>query len=98
MQNICGSTRTGSKIMVEASEVPREEASEVANEVVDYYVMEWLVAVWLHRFPLRSLPVGSGNQGKVEVSGMIFSVAVRCDSCIERGMIGAAWETMMNAP
>ena len=36
LQNICGSTRTGSKIMVEA----REEASEVANEVVDYYVME----------------------------------------------------------
>jgi len=71
LQNICGSTRTGSKITVEAS----EEASEEANEVVDYYVMEWLVAVWLHRFPLRSLPVGSGNQGKVEVSGMIFSVA-----------------------
>jgi hypothetical protein len=41
LQNICGSTRTGSKIMGEASEV----VNEVVNEVADYYEMEWLVVV-----------------------------------------------------
>ena len=93
MQNICGSTRTGSKIMGEASEV----VNEVVNEVADYYEMEWLVVVWLHRFRLRSLAVDSGNQAKVGVSERIFSVVARCDSCIGSVMIVAAEETMMNS-
>ena len=95
-QNICGSTRTGSKILVEASEVVNEEASEAVNEVVDYCETEWLVAVWLHRFRLRSLVVDSGNQAKVEVSERIFLVVAKCDSCIGSVMIVAAEETMMN--
>ena len=45
MRNICGSTRTGSKIMGEASEVVNEVVNEVINEVADYYEMEWLVVV-----------------------------------------------------
>jgi hypothetical protein len=79
--------------MGEASEV----VNEVVNEVADYYEMEWLVVVWLHRFRLRSLAVDSGNQAKVGVSERIFSVVARCDSCIGSVMIVAAEETMMNA-
>jgi len=97
LQNICGSTRTGSKIMVEASEVVNEAVNEVVSEVVDYYETEWLVVVWLHRFRLRSLAVDSGNQVKVGVSERIFSVVAKCDSCIGSAMIVAAEETMMNA-
>jgi hypothetical protein len=79
--------------MGEASEV----VNEVVNEVADYYEMEWLVVVWLHRFRPRSLAVDSGNQAKVGVSERIFSVVARCDSCIGSVMIVAAEETMMNA-
>ena len=97
MQNICESTRTGSKIMEAGSEVANEAGSEAANAVVGCYEMEWLVVVWLHRFRLRSLAVDSGNQAKVGVSERIFSVVARCDSCIGSVMIVAAEETMMNA-
>ncbi len=97
MQTTCESTRTGSKIMVEASEVASEVASEEANEVVDYYETEWLVVVWLLHFRLRSLAVDSGNQAKVGVSERIFSVVAKCDNCIGSAMIVVAEETMMNA-
>ena len=96
MQNICESTRTGSKIMEAGSEVANEAGSEAANAVVACYEMEWLVVVWLHRFRLRNLPADSENQGKVGGSERIFSVVARCDSCTESVMIGAAEETMMN--
>ena len=90
MQSICGSTRTGSKIMVEASEVVNEAVNEVVSEVVDYYETEWLVVVWLHRFRLRNLPADSGNQAKVGGSERTFSVVARCDSCTESVMVDVA--------
>ena len=97
MQNICESTRTGSKIMEAGSEVANEAGSEAANAVVACYEMEWLVVVWHHRFHLRNLQVDSGNQVKVGGSERTFSVVARCDSCIESVMIVAALETTTNA-
>ena len=90
MQNICESTRTGSKIMEAGSEEANEAGSEAASAVVGCYEMEWLVVVWLHRFRLRNLPADSGNQGKAGGSEKIFSVVARCDSCTESVMIGEA--------
>ena len=72
------------------NEAGNEAGSEVANAVVVYYEMEWLVVVWLHRFRLRNLPADSGNQGKVGGSERTFSVVARCDSCTESVMIGVA--------
>ena len=97
MQNICESTRTGSKIMEAGNEVANAVGREAANAVVGCYEMEWLVVVWLHRFRLRNPQVDSGNQVKVGGSERISSVVVRCDSCIESVMIVAALETTMNA-
>ena len=87
MQNICESTRTGSKIMEAGSEVANEAGSEAANAVVGCCEMEWLVVVWLHRFRLRNLPADSGNQAKVGGSERTFSVVARCDSCTVSIMI-----------
>jgi len=82
--------------MAAGNEAGNEAANEAANEVV-YYETEWLGVVRRHRFRLRNPQADSGNQVKVEDSERIFSVVVRCDSCIESVTIVVALETMMNA-
>ncbi len=83
--------------MAAGNEADNEAANEAANEAVVYYETEWLVVVWRHRFRLRNPQADSGNQVKVEASERIFSVVVRCDSCIESVTIVVALETTMNA-
>ena len=90
LQSICGSTRGGSKIRAPAN----AEASVVVS-VVAYYVMEWQVVAWLHRYHRQVLLADSGSLAKEEVSEKIFLVAVKCDSCIASDPIDAAVETMM---